>query len=328
MASTGPPGETAFRVEHSVTTNPDDFSEGLRSVASGVSTKQGEGGDFRAEVYAAPLLKVGMFTVRIQDARVERVPAPYTAITVPASKPLRFYRGSRGETFHPGSAQVLHTNSELDLRVGPPSGLFVATFDGGWIDHAALRLTDHEHYSDLLGDWRLDLQSSTGQSFRHFLDFVWTEICRGGLFTRSVIATREIEHTCATLLILASEAGSQQSRTSRDRGLSKAGLERAEEYIRAHLAEPFALDKLIEITGTSASTLLREFRKRYGMPPMQYLKHCRLEAARRELMSAERDQTTVTVVALQYGFYHLGRFAGAYRETFGELPSETLKHPR
>ena len=53
-----------------------------------------------------------------------------------------------------------------------------------------------------------------------------------------------------------------------------------------------------------------------------------LEAARRELMSAERDQTTVTVVALQYGFYHLGRFAGTYRETFGELPSETLKHPR
>ena len=61
---------------------------------------------------------------------------------------------------------------------------------------------------------------------------------------------------------------------------------------------------------------------------MRYLKHCRLEAAHRELMSAERDQTTVTVVALQYGFYHLGRFAGAYRETFGELPSETLKHPR
>ena len=64
------------------------------------------------------------------------------------------------------------------------------------------------------------------------------------------------------------------------------------------------------------------------MPPLQYLKHCRLEAARRELSSAERDQTTVTEVALRYGFYHLGRFSGLYRETFGELPSETLKHQR
>jgi AraC-like DNA-binding protein len=269
-----------------------------------------------------------MFTVRIQNAHVERVPAPYTAVTVPVSGPLRFYLGSSGATFHPGSAHVLHTNSELDLRVGPPSGLFVATFDGDWIDNTALRLTDHEHYSDLLGDRRLDLESSTGRSFRLFLDFVWSEICRGGLFTRSETATREIEHTCVTLLILASEAESQQSRTNRDRGLSKEPLERAEEFIRAHLAEPFALDKLIEITGTSASTLLREFRKRYGMPPIQYLKHRRLEAARRELLSAERDQITVTDVALRYGFYHLGRFSGVYRETFGELPSETLKHQR
>lgn len=328
MASIGPPGKTTLRVDHTVATSPAEFSERLDPVASGVSTHQGEGGSFRADVYAAPLQKVGMFTVRIQNAHVERVPAPYTAITVPVSGPLRFYRGSRGATFRPGSAHVLHTNSELNLRVGHPSGLFVATFDGDWIDHAALRLTEHEHYSDLLGDWRLDLESSAGQSFRHFLDFVWTEICRGGLFTRSVTATREIEHTCATLLILASEAGSQQSRTSRDRGLSKARLERAEQYIRAHLAEPFALDKLIEITGTSASTLLRDFRKRYGMPPMQYLKHRRLEAARRKLMSAQREQTTVTEVALQYGFYHLGRFAGAYREAFGELPSETLRLQR
>lgn len=312
-------------VTHAIATSPEEFSEGLRPVASGVSTHHSEGKGFRADVYAAPLQNVGMFTVRIQDALVERAPAPYTAITVPVSGPLRFFRGSRAGTFNPGSAHVLHTNSDLDLRVGPPSGLFVATFAGAWIDQTTSRLTDHEHYFDLLDDWSLDLQSSAGQSFRHFLDFIWSEICRGGLFTRSATATREIERTCATLLILASEAESQRSMKRRRGGLSKAPLDKAEEYIRAHLTEPFVLDKLIEITGTSASTLLREFRKRYGMPPMQYLKHCRLEAAHRELSSAERGQTTVTEVAMHYGFYHLGRFSGLYRKTFGEMPSVTLK---
>jgi transcriptional regulator GlxA family with amidase domain len=98
----------------------------------------------------------------------------------------------------------------------------------------------------------------------------------------------------------------------------------AEEYLRAHIDEPFALDKLIEITGSSASTLLRDFRKRYGMPPLQYLKNCRLEAARGELESSVPGETSVTEVATRYGFYHLGRFAGYYKTTFGELPSETL----
>lgn len=73
-----------------------------------------------------------------------------------------------------------------------------------------------------------------------------------------------------------------------------------------------------------ATSLLREFRKRSRIPPLQYFKNCRLEAARRELACAEREETSVTNVAMRYGFYHLGRFAGYYKHAFGELPSETL----
>ena len=37
-----------------------------------------------------------------------------------------------------------------------------------------------------------------------------------------------------------------------------------------------------------------------------------------------RDTTTVRAVATSFGLMHMGRFAAAYREAFGESPSETL----
>ena len=58
---------------------------------------------------------------------------------------------------------------------------------------------------------------------------------------------------------------------------------------------------------------------------MAYLKQKRLEAARRTLLAASPLTTSVTEVATQWGFFHLGRFARDYSQLFGELPSETLK---
>ncbi|MEU4714350.1 helix-turn-helix domain-containing protein [Micromonospora purpureochromogenes] len=34
---------------------------------------------------------------------------------------------------------------------------------------------------------------------------------------------------------------------------------------------------------------------------------------------------SVTAIAVQHGFAHLGRFAGEYRARFGESPSTTLR---
>lgn len=52
----------------------------------------------------------------------------------------------------------------------------------------------------------------------------------------------------------------------------------------------------------------------------------RLVAARRLLESAGADGT-VTDVAMCLGF-HFGRFAGQYRDVFGEAPSQTLARAR
>ena len=75
----------------------------------------------------------------------------------------------------------------------------------------------------------------------------------------------------------------------------------------------------------NARTLSRAFKKRYGMGPMTFLKERRLEHAQRTLLAADSESTSVTEIATQLGFYHLGQFSKDYRQAFQELPSETLR---
>ncbi len=45
-----------------------------------------------------------------------------------------------------------------------------------------------------------------------------------------------------------------------------------------------------------------------------------------ELQKSDPEQTSVSIVALKWGFVHMGHFSAYYKELFGEYPSETLKN--
>ena len=60
---------------------------------------------------------------------------------------------------------------------------------------------------------------------------------------------------------------------------------------------------------------------------MMLLRRVRLARARADLEAPGRN-TSVTNVAYDCGFSHLGRFAQEYARRFGESPSETLRRAR
>jgi transcriptional regulator GlxA family with amidase domain len=62
-----------------------------------------------------------------------------------------------------------------------------------------------------------------------------------------------------------------------------------------------------------------------GIAPMAYLARLRLHRVRQALLTATNRPTTVSAAALDWGFWHFGEFSRAYKECFGELPSETLR---
>lgn len=101
-------------------------------------------------------------------------------------------------------------------------------------------------------------------------------------------------------------------------------LAKAQSVMRERYREPLCLSEIAAECAVSIRTLTQLFQDRLGVSPMRHLLEIRLQAARRLLQSAS-PRWDVTSVALECGFSGLGRFAGAYRQRFGELPSQTLR---
>lgn len=85
--------------------------------------------------------------------------------------------------------------------------------------------------------------------------------------------------------------------------------------------------QLARAADVSPRTLYRAFARHRGVSPIASLRLTRLEEMRRRL-EAGRGEDTVTGIALDCGFSHLGRLAGYYRRCFGERPSDTLRRAR
>ncbi|MDF0732862.1 AraC family transcriptional regulator [Pseudomonas entomophila] len=108
-------------------------------------------------------------------------------------------------------------------------------------------------------------------------------------------------------------------------GVSGASLERILEHIERNLKLELSAEGLAEQACMSVRSLYALFDRQLGTTPRQYIRQKKLERVQACLADASCPVRSVTELALDYGFLHLGRFAESYRQQFGELPSETFK---
>lgn len=105
-------------------------------------------------------------------------------------------------------------------------------------------------------------------------------------------------------------------------------LPRALSAARDHLAdnagEPLDLAQLACVSGIGIRALQLGFRRHFGVSISQMLLDMRLAGLHARLAQASAG-VSITDLAFELGFTHLGRMAGAYREKFGETPSATLR---
>ena len=87
------------------------------------------------------------------------------------------------------------------------------------------------------------------------------------------------------------------------------------------------MSDLCRAAGVSERTLEYAFRDVMGLTPVAYLTRLRLHRVRQGLLAGTHGSTTVSTQALNWGFWHFGDFSRAYKECFGEFPSDTLRRP-
>jgi AraC-like DNA-binding protein len=98
-----------------------------------------------------------------------------------------------------------------------------------------------------------------------------------------------------------------------------------EEFLATSNMEAPSIGDVCAVTGFPPRTLCYAFQQVLGLSPALYLRIRRLLAVRRALRVATPDHADVTTIAMEHGFWHLGRFAQFYKEFFGESPSVTLR---
>ena len=104
-------------------------------------------------------------------------------------------------------------------------------------------------------------------------------------------------------------------------------LRKAEQFIYDNAEAPITVSDIAAGIGVSIRALQAAFRTWRSTTPSIFLRETRLKRVRDQLLDAG-PSTTVTELAVDAGFTHLGRFSETYRKAYGESPNETLARSR
>ena len=114
--------------------------------------------------------------------------------------------------------------------------------------------------------------------------------------------------------MLVAERGEQES--GEDRG---ERMHRVMRELRTDIARNWQIEELAAISSLSASQLHRQFKERTGTTPMDWIRHERMNLAKRLLIAPD---VKITAVALSCGYADPYHFSRDFRRIAGQSPRE------
>jgi AraC-like DNA-binding protein len=162
---------------------------------------------------------------------------------------------------------------------------------------------------------------------KRLVDVAVREPCRfdEGRKERAAAQVELLESLLATLYAARDLEPTHSERTRQAHSLV---VRAAEDHALSRFGDPVQITDLCRAADVSERALQYAFKEVMGLSPRDYLVRLRLHRVRRALLAASQRTSTVSVEALKWGFWHFGEFSRAYKDCFGELPSQTLRRSR
>jgi AraC-like DNA-binding protein len=104
-------------------------------------------------------------------------------------------------------------------------------------------------------------------------------------------------------------------------GEQKDSIKRVCDYIQHSFAENLSLKKLAEIACLSPFHFQREFKKRVGVTPHEYLSDFKIYQSKKMLLNSE----DIADIAAQLGFFDQSHFSRIFKKTVGISPGKYAK---
>jgi AraC family ethanolamine operon transcriptional activator len=224
----------------------------------------------------------------------------------------------RGTSIPADTLCALRAGEDMDwIFTGPLRWMIVS------VDAARVGAFIRTHKRDFLEPWMSEGQLALISGGTARLAALWRELDRRVMDRPELLADPDpalrVEDAYLEAIMTSAAQDIPRPRISQRTRIARS----ARDYLRRQRHHPVGIDELCDAVGVPERTLHLAFRESYGMPPRKYMKLLRLNSARHALLQADAP-ITVSQVAMDWGFLHLGRFAVDYHALFGQPPSETL----
>ena len=232
-----------------------------------------------------------------------------------------------GDVLDLDSVVAMRSGDELDFRTPRRLDILVVTTDAEAFTTYALQV-EHRDIEVELGSRRV-VHTSPEQAaaLRDFLTAVTVSLRTTPDMLRHAAMRKALPQAIYGSLIAAATTDTQL-RVAPSCHTRRLVVERAREYMNAHIDEPITVADLCTELGVSRRTLQYSIQNVLDLNPVSFLRALRLNGVRCALKQEGAQSGSIADIAARWGFWHLSHFASDYRTMFGELPSDTRSKSR
>jgi AraC-like DNA-binding protein len=311
--SSDPPAKIAR-----LATDVEEIEETYQAVGFDINCRQTQGGSFNCKTATAMIGEIGAIWQRCDKSVFIQAEAPpgHVHFTIPIS----FGDSGKfmGESYTDRELLIYQPGAELDL-----SG---SELTGG--DVLVLPQNRFHEIAEALFPETISLERSATRMIQRDRESIY----RVRRLVQNLIADptthQDTEHTSAVIAEIISWVADSGDHRAGERliGNQARGLiaRRIRDVLENKYRHPIPMEQICRELGVSLRTLNRSFSEYFDSTPTHYLKILRLDRARRDMMAGDPSVDSVTEIAMNSGYAHLGRFSVEYRAHFGESPNEVL----